>query len=137
MSLPGNPFDGHTLEAQIDQTERITGVRVQRAYVDRGYRGHGVDAERAEVYISGTRGIVSPTIKRELKRRSSIEPVIGHLKSDGLLERNRLKGAKGDAINAILVAAGHNLRLLIAWLISFLFFIVATIAENRKPPLHA
>ena len=43
-ALPGNPYDGHTLAAQIAQTERITGVAVERAYVDRGYRGH--DAER-------------------------------------------------------------------------------------------
>ena len=61
-------------------------------------------------------GIASPTIRRELKRRSAIEPVIGHTKSDGLLERNHLAGAQGDAINAVLTAAGHNMRLLIAWL---------------------
>jgi hypothetical protein len=42
-SLPGNPFDGHTLAAQIAQAERITGVPVERAYVDRGYRGHDAD----------------------------------------------------------------------------------------------
>ena len=65
------------------------------------------------------RGIVSPTIRRELRRRNAIEPVIGHLKSDGLVERNRLLGAHGDAINAILAAAGHNLRLLVAWLRAF------------------
>jgi transposase, IS5 family len=45
------------------------------------------------------RCITSPTIRRELKRRSAIEPVIGHTKSDGLLERNHLAGAHGDAIN--------------------------------------
>ena len=55
-------------------------------------------------------------IKRELKRRNAIEPIIGHTKADGLLERNHLAGATGDAINALLVAAGHNLRLLVAWL---------------------
>lgn len=63
-----------------------------------------------------TRGIASPTIKHELRRRNAIEPIIGHTKSDGLLERNHLAGATGDAIKAILVAEGHNLRLLIAWL---------------------
>ena len=59
---------------------------------------------------------MTPTIRRELRRRSAVEPVIGHLKSDGLLERNHLAGAAGDAINAVLAAAGHNLRLLLAWL---------------------
>ena len=68
------------------------------------------------MFIAHSRGITSPTIKRELRRRNAVEPIIGHTKSDGLLERNHLAGATGDAINAVLVAAGHNMRLLIAWL---------------------
>ena len=87
----------------------------QMGIVDRGYKGHK-HGGKANVYIAYTRGIASPTIKRELRRRNAIEPIIGHTKSDGLLERNHLAGATGDAINAILVAAGHNLRLLVAWL---------------------
>ena len=115
QALPGSPYDGHTLTGQLAQVERLTGVAVERAYVDRGYRGHK-HTGKAEVYIAHSRGISSPTIKRELRRRNAIEPIIGHTKSDGLLERNHLAGATGDAINAILVAAGHNLRLLVAWL---------------------
>lgn len=115
QALPGNPYDGHTLSGQIEQVERLTGITVERAYVDRGYKGHK-HGGKAEVCIAHTRGIASPTIKRELRRRNAIEPIIGHTKSDGLLARNHLAGATGDAINAILVAAGHNLRLLIAWL---------------------
>ncbi|GAC1585318.1 MAG: IS5 family transposase [Sphingomicrobium sp.] len=115
QALPGNPYDGHTLTGQLAQVERLTGIAVERAYVDRGYRGHK-HSGKAEIYIAHSRGISSPTIKRELRRRNAIEPIIGHTKSDGLLERNRLAGAAGDAINAILVAAGHNLRLLVAWL---------------------
>jgi IS5 family transposase len=115
QSLPGNPYDGHTLTGQIAQVERLTGIAVERAYVDRGYRGHK-HTGKAEVYIAHSRGISSPTIKQELRRRNAIEPIIGHTKSDGLLERNHLAGAHGDAVNAVLVAAGHNLRLLVAWL---------------------
>lgn len=115
QALPGSPYDGHTLSGQIEQVERLTGITVARAYVDRGYKGHK-HGGKAKVYIAHTRGIASPTIKRELRRRNAIEPIIGHTKSDGLLERNHLAGATGDAINAILVAAGHNLRLLVAWL---------------------
>src|SRR4051812_5647563 len=89
---PSTPYDGHTLGAQIEQVERLTGRPVKRAYVDRGYRGHKLDA-LTQVFVSHTRGIVSPTIRRELRRRNAIEPVIGHLKSDGLVERNRLLGA--------------------------------------------
>jgi IS5 family transposase len=119
QSLPGNPYNGHTLTGQIEQVERLTGIAVERAYVDRGYRGHK-HSGKAEVYIAHSRGISSPTIKRELKRRNAVEPIIGHTKSDGLLERNRLAGATDDAINALLVAAGHNLRLLVAWLATLL-----------------
>lgn len=119
QALPGSPYDGHTLSGQIEQVERLTGVAVERAYVDRGYRGHR-HSGNAKVYIAHTRGITSPTIRRELRRRNAIEPIIGHTKTDGLLERNHLAGATGDAINAILVAAGHNLRLLVAWLAELL-----------------
>jgi transposase, IS5 family len=119
QAKPGNPYDGHTLSGQLSQVERLTGIPVRRACVDRGYRGHG-HTGKAAIYVSHSRGIASPTIKRELRRRNAIEPVIGHTKSDGLLERNRLKGRAGDAINAILVAAGHNMRLLIAWLSALL-----------------
>ena len=116
QSLPGHPYDGHSLKAQIEQTTRITGVNPERVYVDRGYRGHDADNRKA-VFISGQKRGLTPTIKRELKRRNAIEPVIGHMKSDGLLDRNHLKGTDGDAINALLAAAGHNLRLLARWLI--------------------
>ena len=127
MSLPGNPYDGHTLGAQIDQVARVTGRKPARAYVDRGYRGHGVDREGLEVHVSHTRGIASATVRRELRRRNAIEPVIGHIKQDGHLERNALKGAKGDAINVLLCAIGHNLRLLLAWFRKLLLLIFAAV----------
>jgi IS5 family transposase len=129
-SLPGNPFDGHTLAAQIAQTERITGVTIERAYVDRGYRGH--DADKARVFVSGQKRGVTPTIRREIRRRAGIEPVIGHMKEDGHLGRNFLTGATGDAINVILAAAGHNLRLLRTWLIRFLAFLISLLAISTS-----
>ena len=136
QALPGLPYDGHTLKGQIDQVQRLTGTPVRRAYVDRGYRGH--DLASPEVYISNTRGIASPTIKRELRRRSAVEPVIGHLKTDGKLERHWLKGAHGDANNVILVAAGHNIRLLLAWLRCFCAMIrAALLATNATSSLTA
>jgi len=113
-ALPGNPYDGHTLAAQMAQTERLTGTEIERAYVDRGYRGH--DADKARVFISRQKRGVTPTIRRELRRRNAVEPIIGHMKSDGHLGRNFLLGAEGDAINALLAAVGHNLRLLRRWL---------------------
>jgi len=126
-TVPGNPYDGHTLAGQIDQVEALTGRRVRRVYVDRGYRGHKLERTGLTVVVSHTRGIASPTIRREMRRRNAIEPVIGHLKSDGLLERNHLRGANGDAINVVLAAAGQNLRLLLAWLKLLCAIIAATI----------
>jgi IS5 family transposase len=109
-SLPGNPYDGHTLQASLEQAQRLTGITPKEAYVDRGYRGHGIDLEMLRVWIAGARRGVTVAIKKKLKRRNAIEPVIGHMKNDGRLGRNFLKGAIGDAINALLCGAGHNLR---------------------------
>jgi IS5 family transposase len=107
-SMPGNPYDGHTLE----QAAILSGVAAKRCYVDRGYKG--VEVPGVRIFHSGQRrGVNTRALKDELKRRSAIEPVIGHLKSDGRMDRCRLKGALGDALNAELVAAGHNIRLLL------------------------
>ena len=114
-ALPGNPYDGHTLAAVVDATEKLTGCAIERAYVDKGYRGHRT-ANPRRVFISGQKRGVFGIIKRELRRRSAIEAVIGHMKTDGHLGRCYLKGRQGDAANAILTAVGYNLRLLLAWL---------------------
>ena len=108
----GNPYDGQTLAPALAQVERFTGVEPLRCYVDRGYRGHGVEGATA-VFVAGRRRGITPTIRRELRRRSAIEAMIGHMKLDGRLARNHLKGAVGDAIHALLCGAGHNLRLIL------------------------
>ena len=114
-ALPGNPYDGHTLRDVIDQTQKLTGREIERAYVDKGYRGHDAQNTR-RVFISGQKRGVFGVIKRELRRRSAIEPVIGHLKAEGHLGRCYLKGRSGDAANAILSAVGYNFRRILAWL---------------------
>ncbi len=113
QACPGNPFDGHTLDGQLDQVERITGKVPGTTFVDRGYKGHGVSEGRSRVLISGTRKL-GYTLKRHLLRRSAVEPEIGHMKADGLLGRNFLKGMQEDAVNAVLCGAGHNLRKILA-----------------------
>ena len=113
QACPGNPFDGHTLEGQLDQVERLTGRVPGTTFVDKGYQGHGVDPARSQVLISGTRKL-GYALRRHLRRRAAIEPEIGHMKSDGLLGRNFLEGMAGDAINALLCGAGHNLRKILA-----------------------
>lgn len=130
QALPGNPFDGHTLASALKQIERISGVVPDRCYVDRGYRGH--DVESSSVFISGQRRGVTPTIKKELRRRSAIEPVIGHMKEDGKLGRNWLKGSIGDKINALLCGAGHNIRIILRKLRDiFSFFHFLVILEKK------
>ena len=72
-------------------------------------------------------------IKRELQRRSAIEPVIGHMKTDGHLGRCHLKGREGDAANVILTAVGHNLRRILAWLRDLLRLILLALWRAFAP----
>lgn len=111
----GNPYDGHTLRPVIEETQALTGRAVERVYVDKGYRGH--DAPKPlRVFRSDQKRGVHGQIKRELRRRSAIEAAIGHMKTDGHLGRNFLKGRHGDHANAVLTAVGYNLRLILNWL---------------------
>ena len=82
--------------------------------MDRGYRGHGVESTR--VVIAGQKRGLTRLDKHLLKRRNSVEPIIGHLKAEGKMGRCYLKGTQGDALNAILSACGQNLRRLLRWL---------------------
>ena len=110
-ALPGNPYDGHTLATVIPDMEALVGNTITRAFVDKGYRGSQHHPENVAVYISGRK--LSGTLKRLLRRRSAIEPVIGHLKQDHRMKRNYLQGQEGDEINALLVGSGFNLRKLL------------------------
>jgi IS5 family transposase len=143
-TLPGNPCDGQTLAAQIAQTERITGVTSERASVDRGDRGHDAEDRRSgetrqsRVFLSGQKRGVTPTIRREIRRRAGIEPAIGQRKADGHLGRNVLAGAAGDAITLVLAATGHTLRLLRTWLIRLLAFLLSHLVIGATaPPQHS
>ena len=127
-ALPGTPYDGHTLAAVIEGTEKLTGCEVERAYVDKGYRGHET-ANPRRVFISGQKRGVFGIIKRELRRCSAIEAVIGHMKMDGHLSRCYLTGREGDAANAILSAVGYNFRLVLAWLRILLSLILFTLSR--------
>ncbi len=111
--LENNPYDGHTLAATLAAAERVTGVAVTDAYVDKGYRGHGCDGP-TRVHIAGSSSKNIPRGERKRRRRrSAIEPKIGHLKSDHRAGRCFLSGLEGDAINIVLAAAGANLRKLL------------------------
>ena len=107
----GNPYDGHTLKQSIEKAEEITNWKAKNVTVDLGYRGHNYDGQ-AQVNIVNRMKMKNKAkgLIKWLKRRSAIEPIFGHLKSDNRLERNLLKGKEGDHINAVLAACGFNLR---------------------------
>ena len=118
----GNPYDGHTLAKAIATTERVTSVPVTNAFVDKGYRGHGYQGT-ATIHLAGssTRRLTR-TQKQRRKRRSAVEPKIGHLKTDNRMSRCFLKGLAGDSINAVLAAAGSNLMKLLREIAHALIF---------------
>lgn len=114
IAFENNPYDGHTLEEHLNQTEYLTQSRPKTGIVDRGYKG--------KKKINGTQ-IISPSVPKEktthyekqkarkrFRARAGIEPVISHVKHDHRMLRNYLKGAIGDQLNTILAGTGFNLK---------------------------
>jgi IS5 family transposase len=112
-SFKGNPYDGHTLAAQMKQVESLAPNKVSEAYVDMGYRGHDYQGKATVHVDKRRRGRTPRPLWRWMKRRAAVEPSIGHLKLEHRLERNRLKGVAGDAINAVLAGAAMNFHKLL------------------------
>jgi IS5 family transposase len=137
-ALPGNPYDGHTLGEVVPEIEAQIGATLARIVADRGYRGHNAPpGHRFRVYLSGQKRGVTEAIKRDLRRRSAVEPCIGHLKSEHRMGRNHLAHAAGDATNAVLAAVGYNFRRLLAWLAVFLRLWFAAIIGVEPPRILA
>ncbi|MCQ2393439.1 MAG: hypothetical protein MJ249_04050 [Kiritimatiellae bacterium] len=109
MALPGNPYDGNTLTEVLAQAETVCGSKPKHAYCDLGYRGHDYKGEVDVQVVNRFRKHKPRALLRWWKRRSAIEPVIGHVKSDHGMDRNMLAGAMGDKINAMLAGVGFNL----------------------------
>jgi transposase, IS5 family len=116
--------------------EALVGNTIARILTDKGYRGHNAPPDyKFRVFISGQKRGVTPQIKRELRRRSAVEPVIGHLKAEHRMDRNYLWYRRGDAANAVLAAVGYNFRRLIRWLRILLRLILsALLAEPLIKP---
>jgi IS5 family transposase len=113
-ALHGNPYDGHTLEASLQQVKRITGWQPGSAYCDRGYRGTAGTIDGTVVHVTRRKSTsISRSQWRWYKRRNAIEPMFGHLKAAFRMDRNRLKGKEGDRVNAILAGCGYNMRKLL------------------------
>ncbi len=115
-TFPGNPYDGHTLAQQLEQTTTLLqDLKVQPTVVvtDLGYRGVDKELGTIELIHRGKSKRLTPLQRRWLKKRQAIEPAIGHLKADHRANRCWLKGSEGDALHGVLCAAGFN----IAWLL--------------------
>jgi len=117
-SFAGNPYDGHTLAGQLEQTtillQDLPGVSKPRTVLaDLGYRGVDADIAPVQLIHRGKHKTLSSTQRLWLKRRQAIEPIIGHVKQDHGMQRCWLKGQTGDALHAVLCAVGYNLRWLL------------------------
>jgi IS5 family transposase len=108
----GNPYDGHTLKEILEQTERLTSIKIHQATCDQGYRGHGVEGTHVLI-VPRRKNKASKAIRHWWRRRNAIEPIIGHSKSDHRLNRNQLAGKLGDQFNVIFAACGFNIKKLI------------------------
>ena len=139
-TFPGNPFDGHTLAQQLEQTTNLLqelGRKPNQAIVDLGYRGVDADNPGVEIIHRGKYKTLTALQRRWLKRRQAIEPMIGHTKSDHRMDRCWLKGASGDALHAISCAAGYNIRWLMrAILAQAAKAVKAAFLALSKPPLY-
>ena len=106
-----NEYDGHTIEKTLEQTQRMTGRKVDKLAGDRGIKQIG----QTKILIPDTPKAKDSYYQKRKKhklfcKRAGIEPTIGHLKADHRLSRNFYKGVKGDAINVLLAAAAYNFK---------------------------
>ena len=108
-ALPGNPYDGKTLTEVLAQAEKICGMKPKHAYCDLGYRGHDYEGDIDIQIVNRFRKKKPCALLKWWKRRSAIEPVIGHIKNDHGMDRNMLAGTSGDKVNVILAGVGFNL----------------------------
>ena len=130
-SFHGNPYDGHTLEENLREAKTLLGDKgtIDTVLVDLGYRKHNYTGDAKVHVVPRSMKKFKVSFKRLLKKRSCIEAIIGHTKRDNRMDRNYLKGKDGDRANGILVARGHNLRLMLAFLLFFLKKIISKIGD--------
>jgi IS5 family transposase len=114
LNIPGNDYDGHTLDAAIDQQQRLSGHVLKEVAVDRGYRGtsqvRGTQIHTPKPFSKKLNAYQRIKRRKGFTRRAAIEPKIGHLKADHRLSKNFYKEIKGDDINVMLAAAAMNFK---------------------------
>jgi transposase, IS5 family len=144
-AFAGNPYDGHTLAEQLEQTsillQDVQGApRVKTVLADLGFRGVDADIAPVQLVHRGKSKTLSNTQRRWLKRRQAIEPIIGHVKHDHGMRRCWLKGQTGDALHAVLCAAGYNLRWLLRAIVRLglkaLFYALVALRSHMRIVLN-
>ncbi|WP_229215946.1 IS5 family transposase [Dyadobacter frigoris] len=117
LNIAGNQYDGHTLEAVLEQQKRLSGHVLSEVFVDRGYRGvtkvGQTTIHSPKTFNKKISRYKQKKLRKGFTRRAAIEPVIGHLKANYRLSRNFYKGIKGDSINVMLAAAAMNFKRMI------------------------
>ncbi|MBE0617800.1 MAG: IS5 family transposase [Proteobacteria bacterium] len=137
QALHGNPYDGHTLENALGQVARSTGWPVGNAYCDRGYQGNPKHLGDTAVQLcKGRKRAMPRSAWHWVKRRAAVEPIIGHLKGDHRMDRNHLKGADGDRINALLAGCGFNIRKLLRELYWLIFKLLTAALGLENGPCY-
>ncbi len=133
MAFEDNPYDGHTLEPQLDQVSDLMGRLPKVALVDRGYKGRKTILG-VEIMMPGTgKGKTAYEKIRDrarFRRRAAVEPVIGHLKSDYRMLRNYLKGVEGDMINTIMAAVAFNMMKRLRQIRDAIYFVLDLLTGN-------
>jgi IS5 family transposase len=117
----------------IPEIEALTGATLKRILADAGYRGHNTpETHKLSVFTVGQKRRVTPAIKKQIRRRAAVEPVIGHIRNEHRMARNYFAHKSGDAANPILVAAGYNFSLLLNWIRLLLIQIwIALVTANK------
>lgn len=141
LNFSKNIYDGHTLEAAIEQQQRLSGHVLKEVFVDRGYRGikevKGTVVHSPKTFSKKITLYRQRQLRKGFSRRAAIEPKIGHLKKDHRLNRNYYKGITGDNINVILAAAAINFkRMMNIWKHHFLapfFQLIQIISLTLSP----
>jgi IS5 family transposase len=147
-AFPGNPYDGHTLAEQLEQSTILLqdlpgSPRPTTVLADLGFRGVDDEISSVDLIHRGKHKNLTHVQRRWLRRRQAIEPVIGHVKQDHGMRRCWLKGQTGDALHAVLCAAGYNLRWLLRAIVRlglgpvfFVFAWLCAIALTSGDALH-
>ena len=138
--ITGDPKKPPSFSVRCINFQSLARVNLQPLVT--GYRGVDQDNPTVEIIHRGKYRSLTKQQRRWLKRRQAVEPAIGHLKSDHRMDRCWLQGQLGDALHAVLCAAGYNLRWLMramvrlglsaAFLRSMLCWLMAALSRRQS-----